>query len=173
MSYGTAKLLVLAANYLCVLGLLFLLLHLLGLGGFLRPQTASREQSGGVGRREWLALFFTVYLFLFQPIVQTLMAGQINLYVIVLLCLMWYALKRNASPVLSALPLALAVVLKTYPLLFLPILLLKGRWQTAFWTLGFLDTRLPRPACRCELSCPAARLVAGLADACGPLRGIH
>ena len=158
MSYGTAKLLVLATNHLCVLGLLFLLLHLLGLSGFLRPQAAGQaesdagqsegersegersegERSGGTGHREWLALFLTVYVFLFQPIVQTLMAGQINLYVIVLLCLMWYALKKNASPVLSALPLALAIVLKTYPLLFLPLLLLKGRWQTASWTLGFL-----------------------------------
>lgn len=138
MSYGTAKLLVLAANHVCVLGLLFLLLHLLGLSGFLRPRAAGQVQSDGSGRNEWLALFLTVYLFLFQPIVQTLMAGQINLYVILLLCLMWYALKKNASPVLSALPLALAIVLKTYPLLFLPVLLLKGRGRTAAWTLGFL-----------------------------------
>ncbi len=143
MSYGTAKLLVLATNHLCVLGLLFLLLHLLGLSGFLRPQAASQKQSAegqsdGTGRKEWLALFLTVYLFLFEPIVQTLMAGQINLYVILLLCLMWYALKKNASPVLCALPLALAIVLKTYPLLFFPILLLKGRGQAASWTLGFI-----------------------------------
>lgn len=137
MSYGTAKLLVLATNHLCVLGLLFLLLHLLGLSGFLRPQAAGQTQEE-TGRREWLAVFLMVYLFLFQPIVQTLMAGQINLYVILLLCLMWYALKKNASPVLCALPLALAIVLKTYPLLFLPVLLLKGRWQTAMWTFGFL-----------------------------------
>ena len=138
MSYGTAKLLVLAASHLCVLGLLFLLLHLLGLSGFLRPRAAGQGQSEGAGRSEWIAFFLMVYLFLFQPIVQTLMAGQINLYVVVLLCLMWYALKKNASPVLCALPLALAIVLKTYPLLFLPILLLKGRWKAAAWTLGFL-----------------------------------
>lgn len=138
MSYGTAKLLVLAANHLCVLGLLFLLLHLLGLTAFLRPQAAREEQNGQDRRKEWLVLFLMVYLFLFQPIVQTLLAGQINLYVILLLCLMWYALKKNASPSLCALPFALAIVLKTYPLMFLPVLLLRGRWQVASWTLGFL-----------------------------------
>ena len=133
MSYGTAKLLVLAANHLCVLALLFLLLHLLGLSGFLRPLASGQTQNDGTGRREWLAVFLTAYVFLFQPIVQTLLAGQINLYVILLLCLLWYALKKNALPVLCALPLAFAIVLKTYPLLFLPLLLFKGRWQAAAW----------------------------------------
>ncbi len=139
MSYGHAKLLMLAANHFCVLGLLFLLLRVLGLTGSLRPQASLGQEQGGDGLYKKLtALFLAVYLFLFQPIVQTLIAGQINLYVIVLLCLMWYALKKNAAPALSAIPFTLAIILKTYPLLFLPILLLKGRWQVVSWTLGFM-----------------------------------
>jgi len=139
LPYKAAKLLVLAANHLCILGLLFLLLHLLGLDGFLRPRTdGDRARAGGVVREALTAVFLTVYLFLFWPVVVTLMTGQINFYVIVLLCLMWYALKKDASPVLAAIPFALAVALKTYPILFLPVLMIKGKWRMVGWTLGFL-----------------------------------
>ncbi len=143
MSYRAAKLLVLVTNQLCVLALLFLLLHLLGLTALLRPQAApDQEQDGDRFHpeerkpKELTAFFLLVYLFLFEPIAATLMAGQINLYVVVLLCLMWYALKKNASPLLSALPFTLAIIFKTYPLLFLPLLLLQGKWRMAWWTLG-------------------------------------
>jgi len=139
LPYKAAKLLVLAANHLCLLGLLFLLLHLLGLTGFLRPRAVPDQgRAGGGARTALLAVFLMVYLFLFQPVVVTLKLGQINFFVIALLCLMWYALKKNASPLLSAIPFALAIALKTYPLLFLPILVIKGRWRMVGWTLGFL-----------------------------------
>lgn len=143
LPYKAAKLLVLAANHLCILGLLLLLLRLLGLDGFLRPRADPAQQSGrartdGGAREVLMAVFLTVYLFLFWPVVVTLMTGQINFYVIVLLCLMWYALKKDVAPVLAAVPFALAIALKTYPILFLPVLIIKGKWRMAGWTLGFL-----------------------------------
>lgn len=141
MPYKAAQLLLLASSHACILLLLFLLLHILGLSDLLRRPAGSEAdaETGDSGfRKEFVALFVLVYLFLFQPLVSTLLSGQIDFYVIVLLCLTWIALKRNAAPALIALPLVLAIVLKTYPLLLLPILLIKGRWRVAAWTLGYL-----------------------------------
>jgi len=139
LSYKTVELLVLAANHLCILGLLYLLLNLLGFTNlFSRRVRQDQALAKESGRRELTALFLLVYFFLFQPIIITLFMGQINFFVIVLLCLTWYGMKEKATPALSALPLALAVVLKTYPILFLPILMIKGRWRMAGWTLCFL-----------------------------------
>ena len=139
MSYKAAKLLVLASSHLFILLLLFLLLHLLGLGGLLRRRApAQTDEPGGSSHQEYFALFLLTYFFAFEPMVSTLLSGQINFYVIVFLCLTWIGLKRNAAPGLIALPLILAIVFKTYPLLLLPILLAQGRWQVVLWTLGGL-----------------------------------
>ena len=141
LSFKAASLLVLGTSQLCILGLLFLLLHLLDLTGTLRQEEVPGEEAGSEqasrGRRQVTAVFLTVYLLSFQPSVVTLMSGQINFYVILLLCLTWYALKQGAAPALSALPLALAIVLKTYPALFLVVLLVSGRGRVAAWAAAY------------------------------------
>ncbi len=140
LSFKAATLLVLGTSQCCIFGLLFLLLDLLGLMEPLRRRAAFADpaQAGHLARQGLAAVFLTVYLVSFQASIVTLTSGQINFYVILLLCLMWYALQRKAAPALCALPLALAIAFKTYPILFLPILLVKGEWRTAGWTAGFL-----------------------------------
>ena len=67
-----------------------------------------------------------VYLFLFDPAIVTLGIGQINLIVLPFLFLALAAMRRNAAAWQIALPLSLAILLKTYPvLLFLPLLFRK------------------------------------------------
>ena len=75
------------------------------------------------------------YLYLFHPLTATISHGQINLIVLVLLLLFWYALKEDFHPTLVALPLVLGIILKVYPLLFLPYLLLKRKFAVLLWNL--------------------------------------
>jgi alpha-1,2-mannosyltransferase len=79
-----------------------------------------------------------VYTFMFHPIAVTLDRGQINLLVLVFLCLAWYALKRNSHPGIIAFPLSLATLIKTYPAIFLLYFLIKKKYQITLWFMGFL-----------------------------------
>jgi len=77
-----------------------------------------------------------VYLFFFDPTVVTLHLGQVNLLLLVCICLMWEALRRNRGALAVALPLSVAIVIKTYPLLLLPLLVLRRRYKAAAWSLA-------------------------------------
>jgi alpha-1,2-mannosyltransferase len=77
-------------------------------------------------------------LFSFYPIISTLHNGQVNLIILALLVLTWFLLKDKKHPALVALPLALAIILKLYPAVFLLYFLIKKQYKALFWTLGFL-----------------------------------
>jgi hypothetical protein len=88
-------------------------------------------------RHAWILPLFLLYVVAFFPLLSTLLHGQQNVIIICLICLSWYALKRNFSSALIALPLSIAIILKTYPLVLLPLLVLKRRYKAAVLTVIF------------------------------------
>ena len=123
-SYDTAKALMLVVNHLCLLfATIFLFRRLF------------REDFTGA-RNQFTAAFVIIYILLFDPAVVTLHLGQVNLLLLVGICFTWNAVKRNASAVAIALPLSLAIVVKTYPVLLLPLLVFRRRYKAAALTVG-------------------------------------
>jgi hypothetical protein len=115
VSYDAAKRILLAANHLCFAAALYLLFFRIAR---LEPRLPFRGLT---------AALVCVYVLTFWPVVDNFVWGQINLIVLALLCLSWWALKRNAHALLVALPLSLAILLKVYPLVLLPLLVFKKR----------------------------------------------
>jgi hypothetical protein len=120
--YETAKILALVLNHLAILALGHVLLHrLLGLR---------------FARRFFLLA--AAYLFLFEPVAITLNHGQVNLVALLMVCLAWLASKEQRHPALVAIPLVLAILLKTYPALLLVLLLIRREYRAAAWSAGLL-----------------------------------
>lgn len=126
IEYSTARRLVLLGNHLLILALLFVIPFFLF--------RASSET-----RFPLVFLLTIVYILSFYPIVSTLYHGQINMLLLAFILAYWL-FARAKHPVTASLFLALAIFLKTYPLIILPMLLVSGRRRefafTAAW-LGF------------------------------------
>jgi len=139
-SYDGLKGWVLAANHLCVLALIYLLLFRIfavALPG--APPSDPTKEGREQAFLRWLTLpLLVLYTLQFHPLVVTLGHGQINLFVLVLICLFWLALRSRASAWVIGLPLAGAILLKTYPVLFLPLLLIRRKFKVAAYTTGYL-----------------------------------
>ena len=78
-----------------------------------------------------------LYLITFYPVVVTLNHGQVNIILLACIVLFWLFARRE-SAVLAGFFLALAILLKTYPLVVIPFLLLIGRWRESAYTLAWL-----------------------------------
>lgn len=74
---------------------------------------------------------------LFGPVAQTVDHGQINLWVLSFLVLFWIR-SRSGHSLSAAFFLTLAVVLKTYPAMLLPMLWFSGRRRDALLCVSFL-----------------------------------
>ena len=122
--YDTAKSVLLAANHLCIIFATWFILRKL----FREEFDRAPGPIAGV-----LAI---VYIMMFDPSVVTLHLGQVNLLLLVCLCLTWHALKRHAHALAIAVPLSLAITIKTYPLLLLPLLVFRRRYVAAAATVG-------------------------------------
>lgn len=126
VSYPKAKLLAAVVNQLCALALLYILLaKILGFGII------------GMLRRLGPAAL-AIYVLCSRGVTFTLEEGQINLVVVLCVCLSWLAVSREAPAWAAGLPLGLAILIKTYPLAILPLLILRRRYWAAAWALGFL-----------------------------------
>lgn len=79
-----------------------------------------------------------VYTFLFHPLAVTLGNGQIGLFVLLFICWFWAAYKGGSRPSVVAFPLAVAVILKSYPAILLAYLLVKRRFVAIGWTLLYV-----------------------------------
>lgn len=127
--YETAKRLMLGINHIVLLGWTY----------FFLCKVLRLELKTTTGMAA--AFFFLIYLGSFDAVITNLDHGQVNLIVIAALSVSWYALQRE-RPHLAAGSLAIAIVLKTYPVLFLPLLLRRGRYRTlawvGVWLLGFV-----------------------------------
>ncbi len=77
----------------------------------------------------YLVPILAAYLYWFFPLVSTIKTGQINLVILVSICLTWLAMKRRLGPLWVALPLALGILLKLYPVVFIPLLLFRREYK--------------------------------------------
>ena len=83
-------------------------------------------------------VFAFAYATSFYGLVANLEAGQINLFVIVLICGSWLLFKRNKPALGIALPLAIATMTKLYPALFILYFVVKRKWGIVIWAVEFL-----------------------------------
>jgi alpha-1,2-mannosyltransferase len=74
-----------------------------------------------------------LYVFSFNPLQETLSHGQVNLLVLVLICIAWYLTKEKKHPALIALALTLAIFLKLYPALLIVYYLIKKDYKVILW----------------------------------------
>jgi hypothetical protein len=122
LSYGQAQMLMLVLNHALFLLITFMTIRILNLS--LRRD--SRKIALLVG-----------YLLVFRPIILTVWSGQVSLILLALLLAFWMFARGN-RPVLAGAMLALAIVLKAYPVLLLPFLLISRRHRETLSTLGWL-----------------------------------
>jgi hypothetical protein len=123
LSYADARHIVLIVNHLLFLTLIWVIpLYLLRL----RPKDGFAQ----------FALCI-VYSLAFYPVVVTLTHGQVNILLLVFFVLFWLFARREKA-VLAALFLALAILLKTYPIILIPLLLLTRRWRESIYTVAWL-----------------------------------
>ena len=120
---GTAVFMVL--SHLCFLGSIALLLMKI------TPLPQEERASNLV------LLLGLIYLLLFDPAAVTLDVGQINMFALFFICLALAAIKQGKAPWHVALPLAVAILLKTYPVLLLMPLLFRGKFREIALTMIF------------------------------------
>lgn len=126
VTYAAAKVWLLVVSHVCFLLILYLL--------FLKIRPFDPPPAW-----RWLtAALMIVYVLNYYPVVDNFAWGQINLIVLALVCVAWLALKRGGHALGVALPLSLAVLLKTYPVLLLPLLIFRKRYAAAAWVVGLL-----------------------------------
>ncbi len=126
VTYGAAKLILLAANHACFLIFLYLFFFKITAAD---PPTPFRGLA---------AALVCVYVLTYYPVVDNVLWGQLNLIVLALICFAWYALKMEGHALSVAVPLSAAILLKTYPLVLLPLLIFKKRYGAAAAVLALL-----------------------------------
>lgn len=89
-------------------------------------------------RRELTLVLSSIYFFCFDPAIVTLALGQINLVVLPFLCLALVGMRQSAAAWRIAVPLSVAILLKTYPALLLIPLFVHRRYKTILLTCLFL-----------------------------------
>lgn len=123
-SYDTAKALMLLVNHLCLLATIAFLFVCLFREEFARAPS------------QLTAALVVIYVLLFDPAVVTLDLGQVNLLLLVCIAFTWDALRRNGSALAVAIPLTLAIIIKTYPALLVGLLVVRKRYKAAACTIG-------------------------------------
>lgn len=119
VEYDAAKLILLVTSHACFLLFLYVF--------FFRIRAVEPEG----GSRWLLCALLVAYLLNFYPVVDNFVWGQINLPILLLVCVAWLALKRGWGAFAVAVPLSLAVLLKTYPIVLLPLLVVRKRYGAA------------------------------------------
>jgi len=124
MTYADARNVVLLVNHLLFLILVWVI-----------PLFLCRPGPGSVFN---VTVVCIVVSLTWYPATQTLMHAQVNILFAVLIIMFWlFARERKA--VWAALFLALAIILKTYPLMIIPFLILIRRWRESVYTIVWLS----------------------------------
>ena len=118
-TYDAAKVRLIVTGHVCFLAVLYLL--------FLRIRPFDWAAWGG----RLAAALMTVYVLNYYPVADNFAWGQINLIVLALVCFAWLAFKRGGHALSVAVPLSLAILLKTYPVFLLPLLVIRKRYAAA------------------------------------------
>lgn len=122
LDYGHAKLLMLRLNQALILAFIFIFFFKI-----LKRNPADP-----------FLLLAIVYLYVFYPLFVTLNNGQVSLWLLISLCLAWWATNEKAHPIWIAIPLVIAIVLKIFPILLLSIYFFRKDYKTIGYTLGLL-----------------------------------
>lgn len=122
MSMEQAKVLFHFLSILCLFGSLYLLIF--------------KIFEIGLENNVVYLLFF--YFLSFQPIYLTLALGQINIVLLFSITLFWYCLMSSKDDWLSALPLAMSIIVKIYPIVFILYLIITRRYKTAAYAMGYI-----------------------------------
>jgi hypothetical protein len=89
-------------------------------------------------RRDFLTVGLSIgYLLIFNPFIYLLYHSQMGVILLALLLGFWILARRQATA-LAGLMLALAIVLKTYPLVIVPLLLISKRYRLVAVALAWL-----------------------------------
>ncbi len=89
--------------------------------------------------KEWAFLVFSaVYVFLFYSCKANIELGQVNLILVVLICLGWSFLIENKHPALTAAPFAAALLLKLFPLIFLFYFIFARKFRVLLWSIFYV-----------------------------------
>lgn len=126
VSFRVAKSIMLGINHACVLLFIYLFYGKI-LTINLRPPYA-----------QLFAALSLVYMFTYYGFEATFVHNQINLVVLIFICLTWYAFKQDKRSLLIALPLSIAIVMKTYPVLLTPLLITNKKYGAMAWVLVLL-----------------------------------
>jgi hypothetical protein len=126
VTYDSAKVWLLAASHICLLAIFYLLF--MRIAPFDPPPRL----------RGLAAALMIVYVLNYYAVADNFAWGQINLIVLALVCVSWLALKRGSRALGVAVPLSLAILLKTYPVLLLPLLVLRKKYAAAGAVVGLL-----------------------------------
>jgi hypothetical protein len=113
-------------SHLCFLASIWLMI------AKLTPLPVSQQE------RTIVVMVLLVYTVCFDAVSKTLALGQVNLIVLFFVCLALVAIRKNSSAWHIALPLSVAILLKTYPVLLLAPLLFRRRYRAVSLTLIFL-----------------------------------
>jgi len=115
----------LVVSHLCYLGSIWLIVTRL------TPLPENRRA------REITVGFCLIYMLVFDPALTTFAQGQVNMIVLFFICLALTALRREHASWRVALPLSIAILLKTYPVLLLAPVLFRRRFRAAGFTCFF------------------------------------
>jgi hypothetical protein len=122
------------ASHLCLLGSIWLLLRRLRYHSlqsrFGNMAVADREPHSIVG-------ISLVYILCSDAVLRTLGLGQVNLIVLFFLCLALTGIREKSPAWRIALPLSVAILLKTYPVLLLAPLLFRKQYRAIGLTVAF------------------------------------
>ena len=125
LSLENARAAFLVVSHLCYLGSIWLMLAAM--------TRLPREER----LREITLALSLVYLLCFDPVLATLGVGQINLIALFFICLALAALRRRSPAWRIALPLSVAILMKTYPVLLLPVLIFRRQFRAVWLTCLF------------------------------------
>ncbi len=124
IEYPTARYIVLLGNHIIFIALLFIIPFFI-----LRASFKTKFPI--------VFILTTVYLFTFFPVIVTLNHGQTNLLLLVFILTFWL-FTRAKYTVAASLFLALAIFLKTYPFIILPLLIIIGLKRECAYTVAWL-----------------------------------
>ncbi len=121
-SYETAKSLMLWLNQLLILPLIYIFYFKI-----LKLKASDVFLTAAV-----------IYLYAFNPLLVTLNNGQVSLWVVISICLSWWATREKMHPIWIALPLVFGIILKLFPVLLLVIYFFRKDYKTVVYVIALL-----------------------------------
>lgn len=82
-----------------------------------------------------LPILGAIYLVISPPVKILVRAGQIDLFILLLICIVWWAVKYEKHEIFIIFPLAIAIIMKLYPMIILFYLFIQKKFKIVAWVL--------------------------------------